>query len=158
LFLIRHFLAREIERMKTRTKRLITVVIILCLVGCTLAGWTAVKVFAWIVDLPNRIVVDGDGLATAFGSAVVLSYHQGLSSGDVETQSQILSGFASLIGNDEAGKEWVRTDIRQLTSSPNANVASLAANLLTLLSESQESAPRQSTEQKRSSPSDPFLE
>lgn len=148
--------------MKTRTKRLIAVVIILCLVGCTLAGWTAVKVFAWIVDLPNRIVVDGDGLANAFGSAVVLSYHQGLSSGDVETQSQILSGFASLIGNDEAGKEWVRTeyatDIRKLTSSPNANVASLAANLLTLLSESQESAPRQSTEQKRSSPSDPFLE
>ncbi|WP_442511103.1 hypothetical protein SH528x_002768 [Novipirellula sp. SH528] len=125
--------------MKVRTKRLLIAVIALGLICCSIAGWTTIKVLAWARDLPNRIVIDGDGLADAFGSAVVLAYHEGLINGDTQTQSQIIRDFITLVGNDVAAEEWIRTeyseDLQQLTSSPNADVAALATELLTLLSE-----------------------
>ncbi len=56
-------------------------------------------------------MMDGDGLANAFGSAVVQSYHEGLINGDTQTQSQIIRAFISLVGNDVAAQEWI---LRQL--------------------------------------------
>ena len=127
--------------MKTRAKQLLILTIALGLISFSIAGWTAIKVVAWVRDLPNRIVFDGDALGNTFGSAVVLSYHEGLINGDVETQSQIIRDFTSLVTNDAAAQEWVRTeystDIRLLSSSTNADVAALAAKLLTLLPEPQ---------------------
>ena len=127
--------------MKTRAKKLLISAIVLGLICFSIAGWTAIKVVAWIRDLPNRIVIDGDALANTFGSVVVQSYHEGLIKGDVETQSQIIRDFTSLVTNDAAAQEWVRTeystDIRLLSSSTNADVAALAAKLLTLLPEPQ---------------------
>ncbi len=127
--------------MKTRAKKLLISALALGLICFSIAGWTAIKVVAWIRDLPNRIVIDGDALANTFGSVVVQSYHEGLIKGDIETQSQIIRDFTSLVTNDAAAQEWVRTeystDIRLLSSSTNADVAALAAKLLTLLPEPQ---------------------
>ena len=127
--------------MKTRAKKLLISALALGLICFSIAGWTAIKVVAWIRDLPNRIVIDGDALANTFGSVAVQSYHEGLIKGDVETQSQIIRDFTSLVTNDAAAQEWVRTeystDIRLLSSSTNADVAALAAKLLTLLPEPQ---------------------
>lgn len=127
--------------MKTRAKKLLISAIALGLICFSIAGWTAIKLVAWVRDLPNRIVIDGDALANTFGSVVVQSYHEGLIKGDVETQSQIIRDFTSLVTNDAAAQEWVRTeystDIRLLSSSTNADVAALAAKLLTLLPEPQ---------------------
>ena len=125
--------------MKTRAKQLLISALALGLICFSIAGWTAIKVVAWVRDLPNRIVIDGDALANTFGSVVVQSYHEGLIKGDVETQSQIIRDFTSLVTNDAAAQKWVRTeystDIRLLSSSPNSDVATLAAKLLTLLPE-----------------------
>ena len=127
--------------MKTRAKQLLISALALGLICFSIAGWTAIKVVAWVRDLPNRIVIDGDALANTFGSVVVQSYHEGLIKGDIETQSQIIRDFTSLVTNDAAAQEWVRTeystDIRLLSSSTNADVAALAAKLLTLLPEPQ---------------------
>ena len=127
--------------MKTRAKKLLISAIALGLICFSIAGWTAIKVVAWVRDLPSRIVIDGDALANTFGSVVVQSYHEGLIKGDAETQSQIIRDFTSLVTNDAAAQEWVRTeystDIRLLSSSTNADVAALAAKLLTLLPEPQ---------------------
>ena len=127
--------------MKTRAKKLLISALALGLICFSIAGWTAIKVVAWIRDLPNRIVIDGDALGNTIGTAVVQSYHEGLIKGDVETQSQIIRDFTSLVTNDAAAQEWVRTeystDIRLLSSSTNADVAALAAKLLTLLPEPQ---------------------
>ena len=86
-------------------------------------------------------MIDGDALANTFGSVVVQSYHEGLIKGDVETQSQIIRDFTSLVTNDAAAQEWVSTeystDIRLLSSSANSDVAALAAKLLMLLPEPQ---------------------
>ena len=127
--------------MKTRAKQLLISALALGLICFSIAGWTAIKVVAWVRDLPNRIVIDGDALANTFGSVVVQSYHEGLIKGDIETQSQIIRDFTSLVTNDAAAQEWVRTeystDIRLLCSSPNAEVAALATKLLMLLPEPQ---------------------
>ena len=129
--------------MKTRAKQLLILTIALGLISFSIAGWTAIKVVTWVFDLPNRIVIDGDALGNTFGSAVVQSYHEGLINGDILTQSQIIRDFTSLVTNDAAAQEWVRTeystDIRLLSSSTNADVAALAAKLLTLLPEPQKS-------------------
>ncbi len=60
-------------------------------IGCAIAGLTAIKIVAWARDLPNRIVVDidGDSVATAFGAAVVESYHGALRDGDSALQLQV---------------------------------------------------------------------
>ena len=133
--------------MTTRTKRLLVSAIAMGLICCSIAGWTAIKVVAWAHDLPNRIVIDGDGLANAFGTVVVQSYHQGLINGDTQTQRQIIREFTTLVANDAAAQEWVRTeystDLRQLSSSPNADVATLAAELLALMPEPKVSIQRQ---------------
>jgi hypothetical protein len=71
--------------MKTRTRRLLIATITLCLICCTFGGLTAIKVVAWVRDLPNRMVIDGDALASTFGTAVVQSYHEGLINGDTHT-------------------------------------------------------------------------
>ena len=96
--------------MKTRAKKLLISAIALGLICFSIAGWTAIKVVVWVRDLPNRIVIDGDALANTFGSVVVQSYHEGLIKGDVETQSQIIRDFTSLVTNDAAAQEWVRTE------------------------------------------------
>ncbi|MBA3316279.1 MAG: hypothetical protein H0T47_23700 [Planctomycetaceae bacterium] len=139
--------------MTTRTKRLLIAAIVLGVICCSIAGWSAIKVVAWALDLPNRIVIDSDGLANAFGTAVVQSYHEGLTNGDTRTQSQIIRDLSTLVANDAAAQEWVRaefsTDLRQLSSSPNADVAALAAELLTLLPEPPVPVQRHPTDQDR---------
>ena len=122
------------------------------LICCSLAGWTAVKVVAWARDLPNRIVIDGDQLASGIGSAVVQSYHEGLRQGDPEMQFQILRDFTSLVDTDDAAREWIRTeystDLEQLRSSPDAGVAALAADLVTRLQEPPDSLINSAAEKK----------
>ncbi|TWU17783.1 hypothetical protein Pla52o_49980 [Novipirellula galeiformis] len=137
--------------MTRRTKRLLITAMTLGVICISIAGWSAVKVVAWARGLPNRIVIDGDGLADAFGAAVVQSYHEGLINGDTPTQSQIIRDFTALVENNVAAQRWVRTeyanDLRQLTLSPNADVAALAGTLLTLLPESPDPVQCHSTDQ-----------
>ncbi len=139
--------------MKTRTKRLLIAAIALGLICCSVAGWTTIKVLAWARDLPNRIVIDGDGLANIFGAAVTQSYHEFLINGDTQTQSQIIRDFSTMVTNDAAAQEWIRTeyskDLQQLSSSSNAEIAILATELLTLLAEPVDSVQQQSEDQDR---------
>jgi len=118
--------------MTTRTKRLLIAAMAMGLICCSIAGWTAIKVISWANELP-------DEFAKVFGTIVAQSYHEVLMNGDTQTQSQLIRDFATLVANDAAVQEWVRveysTDLRQLTSAPNAEVAALAAELLTLLPE-----------------------
>ena len=133
--------------MKTVAKQLLISALALSLIFFSIAAWAAIKVVAWARDLPNRIVIDlpdriatdGDGLGNAFASAVVQSYHDGLLNGNTETQCQIIRDFTSFVYNNAAAQEWIRTeyyvDLQQLSSSPNADVADLATALLTSISE-----------------------
>ena len=135
--------------MKTGTKRLLFAAIALALICCSIAGWSAFKVVAWARDVPNRIVIDGDELANVLGAVVVQSYHEGLINGDTQTQSRIIRDFIDLVANDPTAHEWVRkeysTDVHQLSSSPNADVAALAAELLTSFHEPPNPVQRQPT-------------
>lgn len=139
--------------MTTRTKQLKIVVIALSLICCSIAGWATIQVVSWARDLPNRFVIDGDGLANAFGTAVVQSYHEGLINGDAQTQSQIIRDLTTLVANHADAQEWVRTeysnDLRQLTSSRNADVAALATELLKILPEPVVAVQQHSTDQNR---------
>lgn len=121
--------------MSTRVKRLLCLAIVVVMIGVGITGWAAVKVVAWARDLPSRIDIDGDGIAQAFGQGIVLSFHEGLTKGDTQTQTQILSSFSEAIsGDDPAARQWIRSeyyaDIRQLTTSADGQVAADATALL----------------------------
>ncbi|TWT79665.1 hypothetical protein CA13_10710 [Planctomycetes bacterium CA13] len=137
--------------MKSRKMQLIVAAIALCIACVSVAGWTAVKVVVWVRDLPNRIVIDGDAMANVFGAAVVQSYHEGLENGDASTQRQIIRDFTTLVVDDAAAQDWMRTeysaDLHRLSSSPNTDVAALASELLTLLSETPDTDRTQSVNQ-----------
>ena len=128
----------------TRRKRLLIAVLSVSLIGCSFGVWGAFRVVAWARDLPNRIVIDADGIADAFGAAVVQSYHQALINGDPPTQRQVLRDFSGLLAEHPAAQEWIRAefsdDLTRLTSSANADVASDAARLLAEIAESREDA------------------
>ena len=124
--------------MKSRTKRLILLGAALSLVGCAITGWTALQVIAWARDLPNRIVIDEDAIATTFGAAVTESYHQALRDGDSSLQTQILEEhFAPAIADNPDAAAWIgdeyRDDILALVDSDNPAVSSAASDVLSQL-------------------------
>jgi len=124
--------------MKTRTKRILIVAVVLFVMGCSIAGWTAVKVIAWARDLPNRVVIDGDAIANAFGQAATESYHLALRGGDVAIQLQVLDEqFAPLIRQNAEGAAWILNeygdDITALVDSDDSGVSDAASNLLSML-------------------------
>lgn len=124
--------------MTSRTKRLLIAAMAVVLIGCSVAGWATVKIVAWARDLPNRIQIDGDAIANAFGTAIVESYHHVLRDGDAPSQVDVLSNqlipYAKSDGN---AAKWIRdeygNDIRGLVRSDDPAVSSAAANLLALL-------------------------
>jgi len=124
--------------MTTRTKRLLIAAISVVLIGCSVAGWATVKIVAWARDLPNRIQIDGDAMATAFGTAMVESYHRVLRDGDAPSQVDVLSNqlipYAKSDGN---AAKWIRDeygdDIRGLVNSDDPAVSSAATDLFVLL-------------------------
>ena len=120
--------------MKTRTKRILAVVLVLTVICGSLAAWGVVRTVAWARDLPNRIVIDGDALADAFGSAVVQSYHEVLAKGDAQAQRKVIRDFSSFVADDAKARTWIRTeysdDLTRLTSSSNEGVSADAAELL----------------------------
>lgn len=138
--------------MKPRTKLLLTTGVVLILVCCSAAARTAFKVVAWARVLPNRIVIDGDGLGGSLADAVVQSYHEALVNGDSATQSQVIRDFTNLVAHDDTAREWVRTeyscDLTFLASSPDVDVAALATELLEELAASSNDGSGESTEQK----------
>jgi hypothetical protein len=126
--------------MTTRKKRILIVAFALIFIGCSIVGWTAIKIVAWANELPNRIVVeiDGDGFANAFGSAVTESYHQALRDGDSALQLQIITDqFIPAIAENHDHATWIRdeyqNDIRLLVDSNDPAVSSAASDLLSLL-------------------------
>ena len=124
--------------MNTRTKRLLIGAIAVVFIGSAIAGWTAIKIVAWARDLPNRIVVDIDSVATAFGAAVIESYHFALRDGDSALQLQVIDDqFATAIAENPDAAKWIRdeyrSDILLLVDSNEPAVSSAASNLLSLL-------------------------
>ncbi len=126
--------------MTTRTKRLLVGAIAVMFIGCGIAGWTAIKFVAWARDLPNRFVVDidGDAVATAFGAAVVESYHGALRDGDSALKLQVINDqFALAIAENPEATTWIRgeygSDILLLVDSNDPAVSSAASDLLSLL-------------------------
>jgi hypothetical protein len=124
--------------MTTRTKRILIVAISVVLIGCSVAGWATVKIVAWARDLPNRIQIDGDAMATAFGTAMVESYHHVLRDGDAPSQVDVLSNqFIPYATSDEKAAKWIRDeygdDIQGLVTSDAPAVSTAATNLLALL-------------------------
>lgn len=124
--------------MTSRTKRLILFVAAFSIVGCAITGWTALKVVAWARDLPDRIVIDEDAIATTFGAAVTESYHQVLRDGDSSLQTQILKDqFAPAIADNPDAAAWIRDeyrdDILALVDSTDLVVSSAAADVLSQL-------------------------
>lgn len=132
--------------MTNRTKQILIVAFAIIFFGCSIAGWTAIKIVAWALDLPNRIVVDidGDNFANAFGAAVIESYHQALHSGDSASQLQVIRDqFAPAIAKNPDYAIWIRdeyhSDIRALVDSCDPQVSSAASDLLSLLESDAES-------------------
>jgi len=124
--------------MTTRTKRLLVAAISVVLIGCSVVGWVTVKIVAWARDLPNRIQIDGDAMATAFGTAMVESYHHVLRDGDVPSQVDVISNqLIPYARSDEKAANWIRheygDDIQGLVTSDDPTVSSAATNLLALL-------------------------
>ena len=124
--------------MTSRTKRLLLLVTAFSLVGCAIAGWTTLKVVAWARDLPDRIAIDEDAIATTLGAAVTESYHQALRDGDSSLQTQILKEqFAPAIADNPDAAAWIgdeyRDDILALVDSDNPVVSSAASDVLSQL-------------------------
>ena len=132
--------------MKNRTKHILIVAFAIFFIGCSVAGWTAIKIVAWALDLPNRIVVDidGDDFANAFGAAVIESYHQALRSGDSASQLLVIRDqFAPAIAKNPDYAIWIRdeyqSDIRELVDSSDPQVSTAASDLLSILKSDAES-------------------
>ena len=132
--------------MKNRTKHILIVAFAIFCIGCSIAGWTAIKIVTWALDLPNRIVVDidGDNFANAFGAAVIESYHQALHSGDSASQLLVIRDqFAPAIAKNPDYAIWIRdeyqSDIRELVDSSDPQVSTAASDLLSILKSDAES-------------------
>ena len=131
--------------MTTRTKRLLVAAISVVLIGCSVAGWATVKIVAWARDLPNRVQIDGDAIATAFGTALVESYHHVLRGGDAPSQVDIISNqLIPYARSDGNAAKWVRDeygdDIHGLVTSEDPAVSSAATDLFALLNAEAEMA------------------
>ena len=124
--------------MTTRIKRLAIVATVLSLACCSIAGWAAIKTVAWARDLPNRIVIDGDAVATSFGVAVTESFHVALRSGDPALQRQVINDqfIPAVAGNPDAAT-WIRdeyhSDLLLLVNSSDPAVSSAATEILGIL-------------------------
>ncbi len=132
--------------MTSRRQKLFTSVILMALGLTGLVTWGMIRIVAWGRDLPNRISIDGDAIANAFGAAVVEFYHQALSSGDVTIQRQVLEEFSTAAERDVAARDWIRgeyfDDITALALSPDVDVAAESNCLLqTLTRETSERKP-----------------
>ncbi len=121
--------------MKRRTKRLFLAVTLMC---CAFAGWAAVNVLAWIRDLPNRIVFDGDAAVASVGEAVTDYYHQALRNGDSTTRLHVINEqFVPMINEHTEAVTWIRDeyreDIRILIDSEDPRVSDAASDLIARL-------------------------
>ncbi len=121
--------------MTLRKKRLLLLAIGVLLMGFALAGWTTVKLVAWVRDLPNRIVIDGDAVAAALEAAVTESYHHALEKGDSTMRLQVMNEqFIPMVDGHPEAATWVRNeygdDILTLVDSDDAAVSAAASDLL----------------------------
>ena len=124
--------------MTTRTKRWLLLATALFLIGGTLVGWTAVKMVAWVRDLPNRIVIDTDAAAAAFRGAVTESFHSALGKGESSMQLQVINEqFIPMIKERPETATWIRdeyrSDILALVDSDDAAVSAAASDLISRL-------------------------
>ncbi|EKK02020.1 hypothetical protein RBSH_02662 [Rhodopirellula baltica SH28] len=124
--------------MTNRTKRLLVIFAVLSITVCSIAGWATVKVVAWARDLPNRIVIDGDAIATTVGAAYREMYHEALQGGDTALQTQILRDqFAPAVAEHPDAAAWIRDEYRDdiilLVESEDPVVSSTASKILTSL-------------------------
>ena len=103
-------------------------------IGGSLTVWGVVRVVAWVHDLPNRITIDGDALSEALGEAATEFYRDALTNGDSATQAEVLREFSNFVTHDAALRDWIRKefsgDLKQLRSSSDQDVATLATELL----------------------------
>ncbi len=124
--------------MKTNTKRVFVIVGLLFACFVVTVSWSAFKAVAWARDLPNRVVIDVEPMANAFGQAVNDSYHLALRGSDETVQLQVLEDqFEPLIRESDEGAEWIRKefhdDLSALVDSSNPEVSKAASNILSLL-------------------------
>ena len=125
--------------MKRKSKYAVITATCVAVFLAAIAGWGTLKVVAWVKDLPNRIVVDADGIGQAFGDAVTLGYHEGLAGDDADVQIEIMNGFLTMANNDDEAASWVRSefsdDLTSLAESSNPEIAKLANELMKLVAE-----------------------
>ncbi|MCC9602302.1 hypothetical protein LOC67_17240 [Stieleria sp. JC731] len=124
--------------MSVTKKRILIIAVVLSACLFTVGGWASITIFAWVSDLPNRVVVDGDAIANAFGHAGIEAYHHALREGDSTVRVQILEEqFAALIDENSDGAGWVQSEfgeeLKSLVKSDDARVASAAAEVLSKL-------------------------
>jgi hypothetical protein len=130
--------------MTRRTKRLFLLAMGVLLIGCALMGWTTVKIVAWVRDLPNRIVIDGDAADASFGAAVTEYYHHALEKGDSTLRLQVINEqFIPMINGHTEAATWVRNEyhdsILTLVDSGDAAVSAAASDLIARLNADAES-------------------
>ncbi len=107
-------------------------------IASSAAAWSAVSALTWARDIPNRIVIEGGALASSFGTAVSISYHDALRNGDSSIQLQILNEqFAPLLAESAEAATWIRLEFRDdilaLVDSANTEVATAAAGLIEIM-------------------------
>ena len=123
--------------MKTKTKRLLIVLAVVFTMLCGATVWTAIQVVSWARDIPNRIIIDEEAMADAFGAFFLEACREGLVNGDSDTQRQIIRDLTTLAAQDPAARESVLAEfsdeLQQLTESSDTDVADEASSLLELL-------------------------
>jgi hypothetical protein len=124
--------------MNRKTNRVLVIATVLFAVFLGVVGWAATKLIDWVRDVPNRIVIDGDAIASSFGQAATESYHLALRDGDATIQLQVLEEqFVPLIRQNDEGAAWIRNefgdDISALVNSDDPAVSVAASNLLSML-------------------------
>lgn len=124
--------------MNAKTKRVLVVTGVIIFAAVGIAGWTTTKVIAWVRDLPNRIVIDGDALENSFAQAVTEWYHLALRDDDTVIQLQILNEqFVPLIRQDDEGAAWIRNeygdDINALVDSHDPAVSAAASKVISMV-------------------------
>ncbi|WP_404304967.1 hypothetical protein [Neorhodopirellula lusitana] len=124
--------------MNTRIRRLYTLMFVLTLAFVAISLYGVSLAFTWAKDLPSRVVIDGDALASAFGHAMTESYHHALRDGEPAVQLQVLNEqFTAMIAENDDALAWVRgeyrADILALVDSGDGSVSDAATKLIAIL-------------------------
>jgi len=118
--------------MSTIAKRLLIVAFISFCLFLGLGTWGAVRVVAWVKDLPNRIdiQIDAEGMAWYLAEGTRMTLREP----DPERQLETLTMLSDGIATHPESIPWVQAEltieIDMLRNSPDPRVAAAAEELL----------------------------